>query len=999
MNYKNFENNFITIDELYLSYRKAKQEAFYESTNINAIDFARYEENLEENINKLYGILVENSSNWFERKEFIGSYFYIPKSLDESKWSDSESSHFRTIDPIKDWNLRFKACRKKLDAEYRLIINPTINYHIVSALWILKVGHKFEEKLDKSLSYGNRLRRIKVPSPQTGEFNNVVNINCNGLFQPYFSAYQNWRKTGLKTIKNLAKKNIEVTAVTMDITSFYHNVSPRFMLRKKFLSTIGVQLSKDEKIFTSQLIDSIETWYSDTPDHNNRQEGALPVGLSASKIISNILLFELDNEIKNNLKPAYYGRYVDDIFLVIKTRNITSSHQVLSNIRDSIKFLSISLESHNKKSLRIDLSYAKDCELRFKEDKQKIFNISSSHGLDLINQISNKIREQSSEYKLLPEVPKTASLMAEKTLLTSVDASLEADALRKADYISIKRWNFSVLLRNIQIYTSNLSPEEWSNRRQEFYKLVSRYFITPRGMFDLHNFIPRIFRILIENRDFQLAIDFISKLEECLNTISTTTLINGLNKLKIEKFKEYISRVTFEALVKSSTINSLTNNDELLVVANKCLAFSSLEGTTIQNLDYLSNLIFYADLGSRPYKEEWFHKRKQHNTYVHQFSNTTKSILRLDGVNEFIKNASNDNAHINAFLFPTRPLTVYEIALSCPKVMYDKDLFKKYIFALRGASVATNDLIGYSKDHSRFEVNIPNKKEKSVNVAITSFEVTNEQFEGALNKNKDKSIHRFEKINRTINSILNSSSNIDYVIFPECSIPLTWSVNIAKKLAQHNISFICGIEYYQHISLNNTIRNDCLVSLTTKWPGYNTSFLILQPKQEPSHSEKLELRKHGYTLYAPEENEKLPVYKHGNYNFGILICSDLTNPYNRCYYQGKVDSLFVLSWNKDINTFSYLVDSAAHDIHSFIVLVNNRKYGDSRVRVPDSRSYKRDLVRVKGGEEDYFVLAKIDYLPLRKFHNNINDSGFKPLPIGFKCSEFRSYLVSEDYGK
>ncbi len=75
------------------------------------------------------------------------------------------------------------------------------------------------------------------------------------------------------------------------------------------------------------------------------------------------------------------------------------------------------------------------------------------------------------------------------------------------------------------------------------------------------------------------------------------------------------------------------------------------------------------------------------------------------------------------------------------------------------------------------------------------------------------------------------------------------------------------------------------------------------------------------------------------------------------------------------------------------VQVNNRRYGDSRVRAAYRLEHKRDSVRLKGGIEDYFVTAEIDFHSLRNFQrkNRMNDknSEFKPVAIGFQMSKFR----------
>ena len=58
--------------------------------------------------------------------------------------------------------------------------------------------------------------------------------------------------------------------------------------------------------------------------------------------------------------------------------------------------------------------------------------------------------------------------------------------------------------------------------------------------------------------------------------------------------------------------------------------------------------------------------------------------------------------------------------------------------------------------------------------------------------------------------------------------------------------------------------------------------------------------------------------------------------------------------------------------------------------------YLRDLIRLKGGLNDYFVIGEIDYMALRRFQShNVPPSGdgetFKPFPIGFpeRLSETR----------
>jgi len=148
-------------------------------------------------------------------------------------------------------------------------------------------------------------------------------------------------------------------------------------------------------------------------------------------------------------------------------------------------------------------------------------------------------------------------------------------------------------------------------------------------------------------------------------------------------------------------------------------------------------------------------------------------------------------------------------------------------------------------------------------------------------------------------------------------------------------------------------------------------------------------------------NAEKPCIHHGDLWFGLLICSELTNLDYRSQFRGKVDVVFVPEWNPDTESFSTLVESAAADIHSYIIQCNDRQYGDSRIRAPAKESYQRDLVRVKGGIEDYFVIGEIDIAALREFQSaNRSPTGdtapFKPVPDGFVISKARRRLPRKD---
>jgi len=996
-----FQAGFILIADMYVAYRKAKSEAYYGNLHPSALAYTEFEQDLQNNLENLHKQLISHDYEWWNSNDFIGGFLYIPKSLDDSIWHDKTQVHYRSVNPSEDWLNRFKESgNERLDAKYRLIIVPTVAYQIVSALWILAVGHKFEGKLDKKLSYANRIRRSRHQFEGFGSFNGPVNKDSLGLFSPYFSAYKKWRQNGLDAMRTLVESGRPATAITMDLAGYYHNVSAAFLLKPSFLKKLNIGLSRDEKAFTSSLLESIKYWYSQTPDSKDRPEGALPVGLSASQVISNVLLYEFDNQVNDCMSPAYYGRYVDDVFLVFETpEEVSNGNDVIDLISKKVECLKIKRVKGKQPELALRFNYAADCELRFTADKQKIFSLDSTHGLDLIDQISSQIKAQSSEYRMLPTLPKSSVEMAEKALLASSDASLIPDALRKADVVSVRRLGMSLLVRDIESYSIDLSRLEWIDLRHQFYGLVHRHIATPKGLFDLFSYYPRVFRLMVANYDFEAAETLIENILECFNLLDKTTSIRPGRKERVDLCKKYLGEVLLQASIQASTTKDFDEWSKLQKTLKKLcesLGYSSEVDFRKKQLGLLSKRVLLADFGLRAYKDYWYYSQSDNLSGVklpREYS--VRKVLRLHSIRRFREAAQLKVPHWPALVFPTRTLTIQELALVSPGMLGNPELFEKSIFALRGAKISNKGTVPIHRSNEVGNcIIIPQKERDKVHIALTSFETTTEQFSAALNRKPDRSISRYDRINKLINDVLRANKKVDYIIFPECSVPRRWALSIAGKLAKQEVSFIAGIEYYEHKKGRTILRNDCLVSLTTSWPGYRSNLVFMQPKLLPSHGEKKALSSVGKKQYLPtSEKDTLPIYIHGNYHFGVMICSNLTTPKNRVRFQGNIDSLIVLEWNPDVKTFSYLVEGASHDIHTFVIQVNNRQFGDSRVRAPYKVEYKRDLVRLKGGVEDYFVITEIDFLALRKFQkrNRMTEenSEFKPVPIGFEMSDGR----------
>ena len=103
-----------------------------------------------------------------------------------------------------------------------------------------------------------------------------------------------------------------IIALTADISSFYHELNPEFLLDERFNSLFDLDLSCKRRKLHRLFVSALQAWAEKTP-----LRSGLPVGLPASAVVANVALIELDRFVEKQVVPLYYGRYVDDLILVM----------------------------------------------------------------------------------------------------------------------------------------------------------------------------------------------------------------------------------------------------------------------------------------------------------------------------------------------------------------------------------------------------------------------------------------------------------------------------------------------------------------------------------------------------------------------------------------------------------------------------------------------------------------------------------------------------------
>lgn len=1012
----------VTPKDLILAWRKAKVDLYY-STNPPLLAMADYEDNLLENLENLRECINSDDQEWLTDPKFLGTWTLAPKSISfpkKPKTTEGSKKHSPAEDHTHETTLIFASQDAEWSnhisngdrptAEFRLMADCSIDFHVFSALWIMKVGHLFDRTLGENV-YGSRLRRTRHD-----DFNDMA----LGSFKPYLKPFRDWRDGAIDAMRRALSQGKEVIALTADVSSFYHKLNPAFMLDDEFHQKAGVKLDAAPLARLNKLfIKALQAWSDKTP-----LKSGLPVGLPASAIVANAALIELDQFIEQQVVPLYYGRYVDDILLVMhNTSKLSSSAHFWEWIinRDGGNDL---LKQENG-SIVFHRSYLADSHIAFENNKNKLFILGGTPGTVLINAISEQINQRASEWRSLPDLPDNPGSIATDLLKATNHSGEHADNLRKTDCLTLHRAGFALNLRDYEAFERDLLPEAWQAHRHAFFEAVIDHLLTPVKFFELAQYLPRIIRMATACEDFQHLAKIIEKLDKTIQSVCEQCSLRIKAKEKpdvgfrhgISLWKTHHANVISEAILSAlpprlgrkaqqDWQQNMESHWQRLSEHLRITWLKNRVSKSIRDLQKLHAHLFSHDLAHIPLRFAGLPRelawqrsipfRKSLSGVKWLINDATQISEGIEILAEWFK-PKLINGIPPGLYFATRPFTLNELYLIAPEPFSNTSLprLDKVIYALRGFELHADKMPQWDK-HQRTLI-IPDGEPKArQTIAVSSWETSDSNFTAAaMGKPDPASRRRYQRLNRLINELISRPDHAGYVILPELAIPPKWFLRIAGKLNGRRISLIAGVEYLR--SGKKHVHNQTWASLTHDGLGFPSLMLYRQDKQKPAFHEERELFRLAGVCLKPAKtwkNDIPPVIQHGDFHFAMLICSELTNIRYRAELRGKIDALFIPEWNSDTDTFNALVESAALDIHAYIIQCNNRRFGDSRIRAPYKDRWKRDLLRVKGGNHDYCITGEIDVQALRKFQSSFrspNDS-FKPVPDGFKTEFGRKVL-------
>ena len=992
-----------SLHDLGLAYRKAKVDLYYSShASLGAI--ADYEENLHANLSALLVKIEGDDESWVTQPELIGGWTLATKSVDMSCWEQYREQNGNGLifsSPSEEWThvcglLAEGDKPQKPKAEFRVMAQCSLDFHVLSTLWMLEVGHRFDAKL-ADCAYGNRLRRT-----QDGKGINPLSL---GTFQPYLKPFRDWRDKGITAMRTALEADKKIVALTADVSSFYHELNSGFMLDAAFVADVlGLELSASQTKLHRLFIHALQAWAQATP-----LKKGLPVGLPASAVVANVALVELDRCIEQQVAPIYYGRYVDDILLVMENgagfRSTAELWEWLFARSDD----KLGWADQEHKQIGFHPGYLSDSQIRFANTKNKVFLLAGEPGKTLVDAIDHQVRERASEWRAMPRLPRSASHVGTDLLAATQSDGEAADNLRKADALTMRRAGFAIKLRDFEAYERDLRPDAWKDHRQAFFRAFVQHVLVLPQFFDLAMYLPRVIRLATACEDFAALRKILGGLEQLCTQLNEhcALTIKACPTESLPSSHELIARwqnqlyTTVRESICAAFPPKLSKEGKAALADYAPADFDALLNWHISPKEFQAQQarLFSFDLAHQPFRfvglpkemvaQRGIPAKKTMAPCTHAAELLPDNVL---GGTRQLAQWIRCKGLPHGLLFATRPYNLPELFI-LNKSAYDAEqhaAMQAVVLTVRGFELG--EAAPVFDKHGVLQ--IPDgQPQRRYGIVVSSWQTQMASWTASVMRMSDPDTDRYARLCRLLDGVIAQPNNSRYLVLPELALPAHWFIRIARKLQGRGISLITGIEYL-HAS-KARVRNQVWAALSHNGLGFPSLMIYRQDKQRPALHEEQELQRLAGLELKPDKPWKTPpILQHGDLRFALLICSELTNISHRAALRGKVDALFVPEWNQDTETFNALVESAALDMHAYIIQCNDRQYGDSRIRAPAKDSWQRDLLRVKGGVTDYCVIGEIDVQALRQFQSSHRSPAkpFKPVPDGFEIDFARRVL-------
>ncbi len=1038
----------LTLDDVKTAYRKLKSIAYYDTydlfmkakiasfetettddesdiLNVELVDFDR---RLKELHKALTSSSEQRKKTYWQKHLTEISYRVLPKKI---KTFDQYKTG-KTGDLISNifTNEREVSSEEKYDVEkLTFYIDCSIEIHIVSILWIMKLGYILENDLYEKC-YGNRLilekrkanSRLREP------------LKDEGLFKPYYGQYQKWRDEGISVAKRYLDKKQDVLFINIDIKDYYYSVRLKFddlqeRLEEHTLEgwkTIIEIFNSTHKIYTERI--QAVGYPNDFIKDVNEGQTILPIGLTSSYILGNWYLREFDSRVNQNIRPIYYSRYVDDIFIVMantvprftnkescleinKAINDAYDSDLLNSLTETeqhivktfypvITLTELPKEiyregDHPKSSIIFKLSCYEN--LYVQPSKTLVFLFKHDSSLALLDKFKNELEKRSSEFRFLPdEKLEEDGFDDEAYELIFDDSQYKIKTLK--DYKESKYGIASHLSKKIFYSLRNGKK----NSKEDAKKILT--FFRGTTNFDHFRQWERLVTYFIVNDNKEEFLDFAVNTFEQIFNLPIPGNFKSYNISYLEIVEDLLEYFSIAIEMGLSLNPSFAKPIEKQITET----FSRFSLEFMHTNDH-PLLIF-----KQWQRFRWSNMLRHGYINIPLLNYTNVSIQENSSLLEcdFSKIHDIDSVQFNEDLikYSPRKIRFYEVAwmecirrvYSTPKprtfqnripndilykgggnnIHYLDEAFEIYFrinyWHKAGDRSFKEDL---KKEIFQYDecLSVEESRDEQPESLLIAHEITvNSKIKlkklriGLANMKVDEKNYELSMLEKpNMKDRYNDFAKVLNISEEErCDLvvlpELSLPHGLVKTIIDHSWKHERAIiTGLEHWTHNSVAYNFILTILPCSIRGIKDAVPILRLKNHYAPIEEFWMNDYRKTVPKPDPYRYHLLRWKGLY-FTNYYCFELADIIHRAIFRSRIDFLVASEWNADINYYSNITEATARDIHCYFIQVNTSQFGDSRVTKPTKSAYQ-DSLRIKGGKNTTLLVDELDIEKLREF--------------------------------
>jgi hypothetical protein len=977
-----FSDNF-DLEKAKQLYKLLKRDLYYETVNLYArAAIAEFETNTLEKdlarftkiINNIHPESISTFKTWVSSINFrlLPKKVALPNELHNTNNADSRNAFISNLRVSDEYFLE----------EVNCFTDIPIPLMLLSMLWSVTVGVLLDKKIAKNC-LGNRLKLGK---------NHDFSEYPTNSFEYYLPNYNKWRDQAIKEgLKNLKSGN-DILLIALDIKQCFYFLKTDWKeideivdaasitdAEKTFCKKISMLLSVVHSNYFEKVRSYLQITHYQSRGISSPRNIGLPIGLPSSRILANWELSALDRSVLRRLRPVYYGRYVDDLLIVVKNpgRDGLSPSKIIETyfVKTGILTNNTSTPSDKNEVYKIisPRKNAKRYEFLEVQGKKLIFHHYAHEGSWAgLSEFQRELNKQASEFRFLPGKEEFREFMDD-----AYDINFEGSKNKLRSVIGVKE--NSVKLSN-QLYARQL--KYWlGNRKLEKKELDKlQRFYQGRNIFEYARTWEKVLTLFIGT----------GQLHSCLKYYKDVR--NVINKLKPYD-DENVSKIT--AIADSSTILRSRKDaiDYLSISLASALSFESVKKRALfrgkkKSLD--TKIFSWA----RSFRASHMVRHELVRWPLLEYVNSDANLITFD----FESSNRNKGWQWDRSLFEYAPRHIHYHEYALLHYLRELLLTKRLIGANQ-ISKEYEGLFRISKSSLQIKGNEETKtndiilidrksrQKRSFCIGVANIDVLEENIKASYRKNSRPvlSLKRQDDLFHVMNEAIRKPK-CDLVILPEVSIPYMWLPFMANTSRKNNVGLVFGLE---HLVLRNIAYNFVVTILPFQKGNWQENcFISMRVKNHYSPEETLDLQKYGYEIPKSTLYEK---FFWRNCWFSVYNCYELTDVTARGLFRSELDLLVSIVWNKDVNYYSNIIESISRDLHLFIAQANTSCYGDSRIVAP-KKTEEKDILRVKGGENPVLLKGFIDIEGLRDFQDHSyrpKDERYKPIPAGYEQDKAR----------